>query len=87
MAFPVRRIAVFSSYRMPGSGKTALASRLAQFSSAEEAPSDNCESFTPEFLTAIYFCSARDTSWVDPLTFTHTVASQLLRNLKGEQGD
>jgi hypothetical protein len=38
----------------PGSGKTSLAARLSQFSSAEITPPDDCNSLTSGFLTAIH---------------------------------
>jgi hypothetical protein len=63
----------------PGSGKTAIAAKLYQFSL-------DCDRGTiPEglinlkrhFLSASYFCSARDSWSVDPRAFTESLASQL----------
>jgi hypothetical protein len=68
----------------PGSGKTSLAARLSQFSSAEATPPESCKLLTPGFLTAIHFCSARDSTWVDPLTFAQALGFQLLRKFPHE---
>lgn len=61
----------------PGSGKTAIASRLVQFSQGVVAPSAEFTSLTSHFLSALHFCSARDSRWVDPYVFVKSLASQL----------
>jgi len=60
----------------PGSGKTAIAARLAQLSRGDVPAIGELR---PGFLSAIHFCSARDATWVDPLVFARSVARQLLR--------
>ncbi len=40
----------------PGSGKSAIASRLVQFSQNEEAALEDTSPFPPNFLSAFYFC-------------------------------
>jgi predicted ATPase len=61
----------------PGSGKTALAARLAQFSSGSAAPPANCQRFSLGFLGAIHFCSARTGTWIDPIGFARSISLQL----------
>ena len=61
----------------PGSGKTAIAARLAQFSAGHMEPPGNCTHLKREFLSGLYFCSARDHHWINPHTFTETLAGQL----------
>lgn len=62
----------------PGSGKTAIAARLAQFSRGEVAPFPSHPEFqTAGFLDAYHFCSARDGNWNDPRSFARSLALQL----------
>jgi len=61
----------------PGSGKTAIAARLSQFSSGSAAPPANCQKFSPGFLSAIHFCSVRAGTWIDPISFARSFALQL----------
>jgi predicted ATPase len=61
----------------PGSGKTAIAARLAQFSSGNATPPANCQRFSSGFLSAIHFCSARAGTWIDPISFARSIALQL----------
>src|SRR5262249_42569889 len=61
----------------PGSGKTAIAARLLQFSTGEVAPRTNLPVLTGNFLAAAHFCSARDRRWVNPLIFAESLAQQL----------
>jgi hypothetical protein len=61
----------------PGSGKTAVAGRLDQFSQGENRPPEDLTSLTPKFLSAVYFCSARDRLWIDPRAFAESLALQL----------
>jgi len=58
----------------PGSGKTAIAQRLTQFSQSQESLHPD---LLPSFLTAIHICSARDSTSVDPRNFCKSVALQL----------
>ncbi len=58
----------------PGSGKTAIAARLTQFSQSETSLHPD---FTPGFLSAVHFCSARDSTSVDPKNFARSIALQL----------
>jgi hypothetical protein len=61
----------------PGSGKSAVAARLAQFSAGEfPAPSD-CPHLTPGLLRGVHFCSATAGDWFDPLTFARSLVLQL----------
>ncbi len=61
---------------MPGSGKTAIAAHLVQFSLGISPPA-GCDRLAAGALSAWHFCSARDTEWFDPRTFAGTLASQL----------
>lgn len=58
----------------PGSGKTAIAARLTQFSQSETSLHPD---FAPGFLSAFHFCSARDSTSVDPKNFSRSIALQL----------
>ncbi|MCP4404973.1 MAG: ATP-binding protein [bacterium] len=60
----------------PGSGKTALSVRLTQFSQGN-TPSNGFPHLSPNFLSAYHFCSARDRRWIDPFTFSESLALQL----------
>jgi tetratricopeptide (TPR) repeat protein len=61
----------------PGSGKTALASRLHQFAQGDSLPPDGLGYFSQNFLSAIHFCSAQDSRWISPHVFTESIAHQL----------
>jgi len=61
----------------PGSGKTAIASRLAQFSQGQFAPPQGLDQLSPGCLSAIHFCSARDRRWINPHVFSESLALQL----------
>jgi len=63
----------------PGSGKTAIAARLCQFSRDEATPPDGLSLFSKDFLAAYHFCSARDSNWIDPRSFVWSVALQLAK--------
>jgi tetratricopeptide (TPR) repeat protein len=67
----------FSITGEPGSGKTAISARLAQFSSGKAAAPAKFASLQPGFLSAAHFFWARDTLWIDPLTFCRSIAMQL----------
>ena len=60
----------------PGSRKTAISSRLSQFSQGLPAP-NGLPHLTQGYLSAIHFCSARDTLWIDPFVFAGSLATQL----------
>jgi hypothetical protein len=61
----------------PGSGKTAIAARLVQFSTGMASPPETLDRLTPGFLSGVHFCSARDRRWINPHTFTESLALQL----------
>ncbi len=61
----------------PGSGKTAIASRLKQFSDGNDPAPEGLACLKPGFLAAAHFCSARDRLWVNPHTFAESLALQL----------
>jgi hypothetical protein len=63
----------------PGSGKTGIAARLHEISSNGKttSSSDQLPYIKPDFLSAIHFCSARDTYWRDPQTFARSIALQV----------
>lgn len=57
----------------PGSGKTAIAARLAQFAQGIETYSG----LKAGFLHAVHFCSATHPTWIDPRDFVEAIALQL----------
>ena len=59
----------------PGSGKSAIAARLVQFSQGLPAPEGL--RLTRDFLSAVHFCSTHDTFWKDPFIFAGSIATQL----------
>jgi hypothetical protein len=61
----------------PGSGKTAVAARLTQFSRGEEPPPAACATLAPGFLSAVHFSSRQDSSLLDPQTFVESLSLQL----------
>ena len=61
----------------PGSGKTAIASQLCQFSLGEVLPPDSLIYLQKGFLCTIHFCSARDRRWINPQVFAESLALQL----------
>ncbi|MEW6497857.1 MAG: AAA family ATPase, partial [Cyanobacteriota bacterium] len=61
----------------PGSGKTAIAARLAQFAQGEAS----YPGFDGGFLHAVHFCSARDSVWTDPKEFVRSIALQLAQSI------
>jgi len=77
----------------PGSGKTAIAARLAQFSHGSVDPPGHTGEIRPEFLAAVHFCAATTAMWVDPTSFTSSVSLQLaaqypeFKNALVESGD
>ena len=77
----------------PGSGKTAIAARLAQFSQGSVDPSVHAGELKPDFLAAVHFCAATTAMWVDPTSFTRSVSLQLagqypeFKNALVESGD
>jgi hypothetical protein len=61
----------------PGSGKTAIAARLVEFSrGVVEAPT-SCPKFSTGFVSATHFCVARAGSWIDPISFARSISLQL----------
>jgi tetratricopeptide (TPR) repeat protein len=61
----------------PGSGKTSIAARLAQFSQGSICTPDGCRLLAPNVLSALHFCSARDRRWINPTVFAESLALQL----------
>lgn len=61
----------------PGSGKTAIAARLSEFSAGTTAPPPGCQQFVPGFLHAVHFCRATASDWLDPRAFARSVSLQL----------
>jgi hypothetical protein len=61
----------------PGSGKTAISARLSQFAEGTVSPPDGLVYLHPDFLSALHFCSARDSRWISPRVFTESLALQL----------
>src|SRR5262249_14839521 len=61
----------------PGSGKTALAARLAQFANGKASPPNELTGLSKGFLSAIHFCWFRELRWLDPKVFSSSVALQL----------
>jgi HEAT repeat protein len=61
----------------PGSGKSAIASRLVQFSTGVEVHPSSTPHLGQNFLSAIHFCSARDIRWTNPHAFIESLAIQL----------
>jgi hypothetical protein len=61
----------------PGSGKTAIAARLAQFAQGEAS----YPGFNRGFLHAVHFCYARNSSWADPKEFVRSIALQLAQSI------
>jgi hypothetical protein len=63
----------------PGSGKTAFAGRLFQFSQGMIPAPVGLSHLTPHFLSAVHFCSTRDTRWSIPQAFAESLAIQLAK--------
>ena len=61
----------------PGSGKSAVAARLLQFSQGDASPPADLSAIGPNFLSAVHVCSARDRRWINPLAFSESLALQL----------
>lgn len=61
----------------PGSGKTAIAARLVEFSRVVVTPPPTCTKFSSGFLSAVHFCVARAGNWVDPTSFARSISLQL----------
>src|SRR5438874_6062242 len=56
----------------PGSGKSAVAARLAQFSRGTTGPPLSCRNLGRQFLSAMHFCSASAGAWINPLSFARS---------------
>jgi hypothetical protein len=61
----------------PGSGKTAIAARLVQFSRGGVPAPNTCLEFRSGFLTASHFCAAKAGDWIDPSSFARSISLQL----------
>ncbi|MCZ7567096.1 MAG: AAA family ATPase [Ardenticatenaceae bacterium] len=64
----------------PGSGKTAIAGRLTQFSEGEAEPPAALPALRPGFLSAVHFCWAQEWRWINPRVFAESLALQLSRH-------
>src|SRR5215210_5931182 len=69
----------------PGSGKTAIAGRLTEFSHGLSAPG-GLSFVTHHFLNAAYFCSARAALRVDPREFSKSISLQLAERHEAYRG-
>lgn len=61
----------------PGSGKSAIAARLFQFSLGTASALLSIPFINPGFLSAVHFCSAHDLRWINPHVFSQSLALQL----------
>jgi tetratricopeptide (TPR) repeat protein len=61
----------------PGSGKSAISSQLFRFAHREISPSSNLDCLTPDFLSAIHFCSVPPVRWIRPDGLIQSLALQL----------
>src|SRR5581483_3845382 len=61
----------------PGCGKTALVSRLVQFSQGKATAPSNLQHLSRHFLSAFHFCSSRDRRWLSPAYLVHTLIESL----------
>lgn len=61
----------------PGSGKTSIAAWLCRISNGSAPLPQGQNGLQPGFLQAYFFCSTRESSWIDPFSFTDTLAQQL----------
>ncbi|MFL5655392.1 MAG: AAA family ATPase [Ktedonobacteraceae bacterium] len=61
----------------PGSGKSSIAARLAQFSQGSISSPVGCPLLAHNFISALHFCSARDSRWINPTVFAESLALQL----------
>lgn len=65
----------FQLQGLPGSGKTAIAARLVQFSLGQVAAPQ--PQLGAGFLSAWHFCAPEDSRWPQPLPFAQSIAWQL----------
>jgi hypothetical protein len=63
--------------REPGSWKKAIASRLSQFGQGSFPSLEDLTRLAPHFVSAMHFCSARDSRWINPHVFAESLAMQL----------
>jgi hypothetical protein len=61
----------------PGSGKSAVAARLAEFSSGVAIPPPGLHRLAPGFVRGAHFCRATASDWIDPRTFARSISLQL----------
>ncbi|HQN30943.1 MAG TPA: hypothetical protein PKX20_07425, partial [Methanothrix soehngenii] len=60
----------------PGIGKSAIASRLKQFSDGIRPPQEY-RHIKKDFISGLHFCSARRGSWISPESFARSLSAQL----------
>ncbi len=63
----------------PGSGKSAIASRLLEIAAGQSLPDAPFAHLTPGSLSAAHFCSARAQRSLTPHAFTESISLQLAR--------
>jgi hypothetical protein len=63
----------------PGSGKTAVAARLTQFSRGKVSAPNGLTQLAVDFLSAFHFCSAGDGLSIDSRIFAQSLALQLIK--------
>src|SRR5258708_20755848 len=61
----------------PGSGKSAIAARLAQFSQGSTSSPGACNLLASNFLSALHFCSPRNRRWINPIVFAESLPLHL----------
>ena len=66
----------------PGTGKTAIAARVAQ-ASLGEVQLDRCPSLQPGFLTYLHFCQAGRDSTLSPMAFVQSLSQALANRVPG----
>jgi len=66
----------------PGCGKTTTAAQIFRISQGKAPIPSDVSRITPHLLSAAHFCSARDSTWIDPRIFARSVSLQLAGKFK-----
>ena len=66
----------------PGTGKTAIAARIAQ-ASLGQVQLDGCPTLQPGFLTYLHFCQAGRDSTLSPMSFVQSLSQALANRVPG----
>jgi hypothetical protein len=61
----------------PGCGKTTIAAQIFRISRGKAPVPPGVTRIFPNLLNAAHFCSARDSTWIDPRIFARSVSLQL----------